>query len=204
MKFLAFSPDGRILATSGSSQNVQLWDTTTGQEVRSIKVSEEIECCWGLAFSPDGRTLAVALHDGVSIGTEHSIKLLDPATGQERMTLRGYPSRVFNPTFSPDGRRIAASHLYGTLSIGDLGTGRTVLNLLGGTFSARSPLFTPDGRKLVAVSDEIVKVWDATPMTPEQRVIREARGLVAFLSAKSPPKDEFLRESAEIPPSAKR
>ncbi len=192
VRFLAFSPDRRTLATSDSSAKVQLWDTATGQEVRAIKVSKETDSCWGLSFSPDGRMLAIAVHDSDGLETDHRIELWDVATAQEKMILRGYPTRVFSPTFSPDGRRIATSHLYGTVSLSDLGTGRVVLSLQGGSISAESPLFTPDGRKLVTISDRIVKFWDATPMTPDQRNIREARGLFAFLSAKLLPKDEIL------------
>jgi hypothetical protein len=53
--------------------------------------------------------------------------------------------------------------------------------------------FSPDGRKLVtAGGDSLVKIWDATPMTAELRVIHEARGVVDFLSAKSLPAAEVL------------
>ncbi len=48
--------------------------------------------------------------------------------------------------------------------------------------------FSPDGRRIAAgCGDGAVKVWDATPMTPELRAIREARGVVEFLSAQKLP-----------------
>jgi eukaryotic-like serine/threonine-protein kinase len=191
-RILAFSPDGHTLVTGGSSKSVQLWDTATGREVRSFTVSKEENSCSGLSFSPDGRALAVAVIDGQSIGGDHAINLCDPATGEVKMTLRGHPARVFAPIFSPDGRRLAAAHQFGTVCIWDLSTGRMVLSLHTFAYEGGSPRFSPDGLKLVTPSDAFVKIWDATPMTPEQRVIREARGLVVFLSLKSLPTDEVL------------
>ena len=191
-RILAFSPDGHTLVTGSSSKSVQLWDTATGREVRSFTVSKEENSCSGLSFSPDGRALAVAVIDGGSIGGDHAINLCDPATGEVKMILRGHPARVFSPRFSPDGRRLAAAHQFGTVCVWDLSTGRMVLSLRTSAYSGRSPRFSPDGRKLVTGSDVFVKIWDATPMTPEQRVIREARGLVVFLSLTSLPTDEVL------------
>ncbi len=190
-KQLAFSPDGRILAASNSTPAVQLWDTATGQEVRALRLGGESDICSGLSFSPDGQTLAEAFIEW-SNDEDHTVKLWDPATGQEKASLRGHPARVFHPAFSPDGRRLASSCLYGTVCVWDLATSRMVLILHAASFSAQSPKFSPDGRKLVTTSDATVKIWDATPMTPEQRVIREARGVIEFLAAKSLTKDEIV------------
>ena len=192
-RVLAFSPDGHTLVTGSSSKSVQLWDTATGRAVRSFTVSKEENSCSGLSFSPDGRALAMAVIDGESIGGDHAINLCDPATGEVKMTLRGHPARVFAPIFSPDGRRLVAAHQFGTVCVWDLSTGRMVLSLR--TFAlleGGSPRFSPDSLKLVTPSDTFVKIWDATPMTPEQSVIREARGLVVFLSLKALPTDEVL------------
>jgi WD40 repeat protein len=189
---LAFSPDGRTLATSNSSHTVQLWDTATGQEVRELNLGGESDTCSGLSFSPDGRTLAVAIINSMSLNPDQTVKLWDPATGQEKRPLRGHPARVFAIAFSPDGRRLASACMYGTVWVWDLDTGRMVLSLRAATRSVDSLAFSPDGRKLVTASDSTVRIWDATPMTPELRVLREARGVIEFLCAKSLPKDELL------------
>jgi tetratricopeptide (TPR) repeat protein len=102
---LAFSPDGGHLAASGFLQRtVLLWDLA---QKRPTVTHQGPEGAMDLAFSPDGRRLALA--------SRLMIKLLDAATGEEVLVLRGFAhlnpdSNGFNPRvrFSPDGRLIAA------------------------------------------------------------------------------------------------
>jgi WD40 repeat protein/serine/threonine protein kinase len=102
---LAFSPDGAHLAAAGAGRRtVLLWDLSAH---RPSVTHQGPEGAMDLAFSPDGRRLAVA--------SRRMIKLLDAASGEEVLILRGFAhlhpdSNGFNPLvrFSPDGRRIAA------------------------------------------------------------------------------------------------
>jgi WD40 repeat protein/Flp pilus assembly protein TadD len=102
---LAFSPDGAHLAAAGAvGRTVLLWDLAAE---RPTVTHQGPEGALDLAFSPDGRRVALA--------SRRMIKLLDAASGEEVLILRGYAhlhpdSNGFNPRvrFSPDGRRIAA------------------------------------------------------------------------------------------------
>jgi WD40 repeat protein len=76
---VAFSPDGRLLASGSDDQTVKLWDVETGQEVRTLRGHNG--GVWSVAFSPDGRLLASGSGDG-------TVKLWDVATGQEVRTLQ--------------------------------------------------------------------------------------------------------------------
>ncbi len=194
LRELAFSPDGRLIASV--SKAVSLRDADSGQEVRVLPLGGEDPTCQGLAFSPDGRILAGAIASNMSVNVDNNVKLWDTTTGRELMILRGHPARVFAVAFSPDGRRIASSYMDGTVGLWDVVTGKSVLTLHGHSQFALGVAFSPDGLKLATAGDTTVKIWDATPLTPELRVLREARDVVEFLSARSLPKDEVL---ARIP-----
>ena len=71
---VAYSPDGRTLASASRDHTVKLWDAATGQVVRTLR--GHAEPVHGVAFSPDGRRIASASFD-------RTIKLWDAATGQE-------------------------------------------------------------------------------------------------------------------------
>jgi WD40 repeat protein len=103
---LAFSPDGKLLASGGSfeirpfhsQQTIQLWEISTGKPLDMIEGSDLIK---KLVFSPDGRILAAA--DGVQ---NNSITLWSVADGRELLTIGGLDVDEGALAFSPDGRRL--------------------------------------------------------------------------------------------------
>jgi WD40 repeat protein/serine/threonine protein kinase len=103
---VAFSPDGRRLVSSGSTNGVwwvKLWDVKTGEELRTLKEAGNA------AFSPDGKRLAVA--------TEKHVKLLDAETGQETLSLKAVTGWVNNVlAFSSDGHRLGIATDEGIVS----------------------------------------------------------------------------------------
>ncbi len=92
---VAFSPDGRRLASTSDDQTVKVWDAGTGQEMLTLR--GHTKGVMGVAFSPDGRRIA-------SAGWDHTVKVWDAGIGQEALTLKGHTSSVHGVAFSPDGR----------------------------------------------------------------------------------------------------
>jgi WD40 repeat protein len=153
VNWVAFSPDGRILATAGNDATIRLWDIATGKTRTTLK--GHTDKVWSVAFSPDGRILATA-------STDATIRLWDVGTGKTRTTLRGHTSEVYSVAFSPDGRTLASGGYDTTVRLWDVGTGKTRIALRGHTNDVYSVTFSPDGRTLATASndDAPVRLWD--------------------------------------------
>ncbi len=146
---VAFSPDGKKLATAGSY--LKLWDAATGRELTMLKGSSGFFP--SVAFSPDGQKLAAAF--------SHVVKLWNLATGQELATLRGHAGGIMSVVFSPDGKRLASGSVDRTVKLWDVTSGQELSTLKGYTEQITSVAFSPDGKRLASGSNNnIVRLWD--------------------------------------------
>jgi WD40 repeat protein len=103
---VAFSPDGKTLASASNDQTIRLWDAATGTQQQTL--AGHSDCVRAVAFSPDGKTLASTSDDG-------TIRLWDAATGTQQQTLAGHSNYVAAVAFSPDGKTLKTN--WGLLSI---------------------------------------------------------------------------------------
>ncbi len=111
MHDVAFSPDGKLLATAHSYNadpgEVKLWDASTGAHVATLPVAAG--GFPALAFSPDGKFLAGGTYPVDEPGSPWGIVLWDVASRREVRTLRGHSGRILSVAFSPDGKTLASS-----------------------------------------------------------------------------------------------
>jgi WD40 repeat protein len=162
---VAFSPDGRLLASGSCSKynspsgyciqgEIKLWEVASGSEVRTL--TGHADWVNSVAFSPDGRLLASGAL---------AIKLWEVASGSEVRTLTGHTSWVNSVAFSPDGRLLASGSWDHTIKLWEVATGREVRTLTGHTWYVNSVAFSPDGRLLASGSwDTTIKLWDISDL----------------------------------------
>ena len=108
---VAFSPDGRTLATAGWDDTAGLWDVATGENIHIL--TGHTHNVDDVAFSPDGRTLATASWDDTA-------GLWDVATGENTHILTGHTHNVRDVAFSPDGRTLATASEDNTARLWDV------------------------------------------------------------------------------------
>jgi WD40 repeat protein len=152
---VAFSPDGKRLATASNDKTAKVWDAESGKELLTLR--GHADNVRGVAFSSDGKRLATASNDKTA-------KVWDAESGQELLTLRGHSKLVSGVAFSPDGKRLATASWDQTAKVWDAETGKELsgLTLRGHSDKVRGVAFSLDGKRLATASwDQTAKVWDA-------------------------------------------
>jgi WD40 repeat protein/tRNA A-37 threonylcarbamoyl transferase component Bud32 len=155
---VAFSPDGRYLASAGADWMIQVRDLASGGTIQTLTGHEDTVRC--VAFSPLGSCLASASWDG-------KVKIWDIAAGHLVHDLVGHAGRVISAAYSPDGKRLASAGADGSVRIWDVETGELVGEPMVHGDTVLSIAYSPDGQRIASASDDgVVKLWDAAAARP--------------------------------------
>lgn len=149
---VAFSPDGRRLATAGDNA-VQIWDVTTGGRLLNVDRVGALNKATAVAFSPDGNWLATC--------ADKTARVWDATNGQQLATV-AHNLSVWGVVFSPDGGRLATASCDYTARIWDATNGHQLI-VVTHDLAVWGLAFSPDGSQLITASaDRTARVWDAT------------------------------------------
>lgn len=175
---VAFSPDGKILASAGlSAEQIYLWDSVTGKELRTLAKKEERnyptsyrEGFSQLLFSPDGKTLyslskytMFELHgfDDQTPDQMRTLRVWDVESGQERFSVTLGRNEVQSIALTPDGKSLVASHSNNLMTVWETATMQRRTRFYGHRDYVSGIQFFPDGNKFVTGSwDTTVLLWD--------------------------------------------
>jgi WD40 repeat protein len=170
---VAFSPDGKTLATASWDHTVRLWDVRTGKEARRLIGHKD--AVFALALAPDGKTL-------VSAGKDKTARVWDVASGKELRQVGSHQEEVDCLALSPNGKTLATAGRNEPLRLLDLDAGKELRRLyvpdpvrIRGTDDVSEKqfremlrlkvgilalAFAPDGKTVASVHKKSVRLWD--------------------------------------------
>ncbi|MDC0157276.1 WD40 repeat domain-containing protein [Verrucomicrobia bacterium] len=160
---LAFSPDGKQLASGYQYGSVRLWDLeetlavkehNTAFPAQTIRIGDV--ALVSLAWSPDGKRLAVGSAD-------YRITLLDLINRKVLRSYVGHDGEVTALAFSPDGTRLASASHDRTVKVWDASSGKELLTLAGHSGPVEAVAYSADGKSIASAIDKThIRLWDAS------------------------------------------
>ncbi|QEG38684.1 WD40 repeat domain-containing protein [Roseimaritima ulvae] len=150
---LAFSPDGRTLASAAADRMIHLLDVATGATRRSLE--GHTHHVLGQAWQADGQTLA-------SSSADQTVRIWNTLTGETSRTISGFGKEVTAIAYLPGTTQVVAASGNGQVRVAEASNGKTVRTLDAGGDFLYAVAVTPDGKKVLAAGESgVLRVWNA-------------------------------------------
>jgi WD40 repeat protein len=151
---VAFSPDGKKLATAGADRVIRVFEVETGKPI--MQIEDHADWILDIAFSPDGKKLASASRDKTS-------KVFDLEKKESLVTFTGHGQPVYTVAFTPDGKSVSSGGEDNEIRVWSIdGEAKQIRRIRGFGGTVFKLAYTPDGKTLVACSgDKTVRLFKA-------------------------------------------
>jgi WD40 repeat protein len=165
---VAYSPDGKRLASASMDGTVKVWDVNSKQILLDLSGAGAV---YSVAFRPNGESLASGSLDG-------KVKIWNARSGRLLNTLVGHTGAVYRVVFSPNGKLLVSVGADTRVRLWDAASGRLLHILSGHTAAVRALAFSPDGKNITTGGDDQeVKIWDIAT-GKEVRTLHGSKGTV--------------------------